>query len=47
MDDEVMLSWNVTNWITVVLMVAIGFAVLTLIGQGVRKIMQNKANRDA
>ena len=24
--DENILTWNVTNWITVVLMVAIGFA---------------------
>lgn len=26
--DENILTWNVTNWITVVLMVAIGFAFL-------------------
>jgi hypothetical protein len=26
--DENIVSWNVTNWITVVLMVAIGFTVV-------------------
>ena len=26
--DENIVTWNVTNWITVVLMVAIGFAAL-------------------
>jgi hypothetical protein len=26
--DENIVTWNVTNWITVVLMVAIGFALL-------------------
>jgi predicted cobalt transporter CbtA len=26
--DENIITWNVTNWITVVLMVAIGFALL-------------------
>ena len=46
MDEEVMLSWNVTNWITVVLMVAIGFAILTFAGQLGRKIA-NKGSRDA
>lgn len=28
--DSVILSWNVTNWITVTLMVAVGFMVLAL-----------------
>lgn len=31
--SEVILSWNVTNWITVVLMAAIGFAI---VGFGVK-----------
>lgn len=28
--DESILTWNVTNWITVILMAAIGFALLGL-----------------
>lgn len=35
----VILSWNPANWITVVLMVAIGFAVL---GAGARIYQQRK-----
>lgn len=35
----VILSWNPANWITVVLMVAIGFAVL---GAGARIYQQQK-----
>lgn len=27
-DESVILTWNVPNWITVVLMVAVGFAVI-------------------
>lgn len=29
--EDTILSWNVTNWITVVLMAAIGFALLAVI----------------
>jgi len=29
--DENIISWNVTNWITVVLMVAIGYTLLGLL----------------
>jgi hypothetical protein len=35
------LSWNPANWITVVLMVAIGFAIL---GAGARIWQQRQAN---
>lgn len=28
--DETILSWNVTNWVTIVLMAAVGFALLGL-----------------
>jgi hypothetical protein len=31
--DETVLSWTVPNWITVVLMVVIGFAVLGFVGK--------------
>ena len=30
--EETVLTWNVANWITVLIMVALGFAVLSLIG---------------
>lgn len=33
MDSETILTWNVTNWITVVIMVAVGFSILALIAQ--------------
>jgi hypothetical protein len=33
--DETILSWNVTNWITVILMAAIGFFLLGLIQKAV------------
>lgn len=38
MDGETYLSWNVTNWITVVLMVVVGMAAVTLLSQGVKKL---------
>ena len=28
MADRVIISWNVTNWITILLMVAVGYAVI-------------------
>lgn len=33
---DVTLSWDIKNWVTVLLMVAIGFAILTLLAQVVR-----------
>lgn len=35
--DENIISWNVTNWITVILMAAIGFAVLGLAQKLIQK----------
>ncbi len=29
--EQTVLTWNVTNWVTVVLMAAIGFAVLRVV----------------
>ena len=37
MPTENILTWNMTNWITVVVMVALGFMVLGALGIGVRK----------
>lgn len=31
MADRVILQWNVSNWITVILMSAIGFGILSII----------------
>lgn len=39
MADGVILDWNFTNWVTVILMAAIGFA---LVGLGI-KAYQNRA----
>lgn len=41
--DETILSWNVTNWITIVLMAAVGFALLGL----VMKIVQSQMAKQA
>jgi hypothetical protein len=37
MSGETILSWNVANWITVVLMAVLGFAVIGLITNGTKK----------
>lgn len=42
--DETVLTWTVPNWITVLLMVILGFAV---IGAGVKVIANMKAKSDA
>lgn len=36
MEDNI-ISWNIENWITVVLMVTLGFALIAFITQLVRK----------
>lgn len=43
MQGDNVLSWNVTNWITVVLMAVIGFAILSLAAQGVHRLKQSRA----
>jgi len=37
MADENIITWNVTNWITIILMAGIGFAILGLIQKQVQK----------
>lgn len=37
MDGETIITWNATNWITVVLMVFLGFLILGAVSQLVRK----------
>lgn len=34
MAEEVIITWNVTNWVTIVVMVALGFLVLAVLAQG-------------
>lgn len=31
--DETIITWNATNWITVVVMVGLGFMILALVSQ--------------
>lgn len=33
MSDTVLITWNVTNWITVFLMAALGFAILGFVSK--------------
>lgn len=40
--DETVLDWTVPNWITVVLMVIFGFAVLGLLGKGFAKFRKGE-----
>jgi hypothetical protein len=42
--EENIISWNVTNWITVVLMAAIGFFLLGLIQKAVAGKMAGNTN---
>lgn len=38
---ETMLSWNFTNWVTVVLMVAVAFALFHVIATGAKSMRGN------
>lgn len=44
--EETVLDWTVPNWITVCLMVFLGFAVLGFVGKAASK-MRAKASGDA
>ena len=44
MSERVILDWNIRNWITVVLMVLVGFALVSLMAQGYHKFAGNTAN---
>lgn len=39
---ETIISWNVENWLTVVLMAMVGFFVLGLATQGIRRLTAPK-----
>lgn len=40
--EETILTWNVTNWITVVIMAALGFLLLALVAQFFHKATGGK-----
>lgn len=40
---ENIISWNFTNWVTIVLMALGGFFVLSLLAQGARKLRDQGA----
>lgn len=44
MDGPTILTWNVPNWITVVLMAVLGFAVIGLIANQVNKMGNKNEN---
>lgn len=44
MNGETILSWNVANWITVVLMAALGFAAIGLVANTTKKARGNAAD---
>lgn len=41
--EETIITWNVTNWITVVVMVGLGFLILAVAMQIGRKVVMKKA----
>lgn len=44
MAEETIITWNATNWITVVVMVAIGFMVLSVLAQLFRNWRSKQGN---
>jgi hypothetical protein len=38
MEGQTIISWNVANWITIVLMAALGFAAIGLVANSVNKM---------
>lgn len=44
MNSETILTWNVTNWITVVVMAILGFAVIGLVANQVNRLSAKDAS---
>lgn len=44
MEGQTILTWNVPNWITVVLMAVLGFAVIGLAANSIAKMRANNAS---
>jgi len=44
MEGQTILTWNVANWITVVLMAVLGFAALGLVANSISKMQAKDAS---
>jgi hypothetical protein len=44
MSSETILTWNVPNWITVVLMAVLGFAAIGLVANSMNKLSAKNAS---
>jgi len=44
MDGPTILTWNVPNWITVVLMAVLGFAAIGLVTNSINRMKANNAS---
>jgi hypothetical protein len=42
--DESIITWNIPNWLTVVLMAAVGFAIISLAAQTYNKFAGTPGN---
>ena len=47
MSEETELTWTVANWITVLLMVFIGFAVVGFVARATAKVRAGRSNEAA
>lgn len=45
--EPVILTWNFTNWVTVVLMALIGFLIFSLVVQGIVRVKSNSSGAQA
>lgn len=45
--EPVILTWNFTNWVTVVLMALLGFLVFSLVVHGIVRVKNNSAGAQA
>ena len=44
MDGPTIITWNVPNWITIVLMAVLGFAAIGLVANQINKMSANNAS---
>lgn len=44
MDTPVIITWNFTNWVTVVLMALVGYMIFGLVTNGLVRAAQKKAS---
>jgi hypothetical protein len=43
-DTPVIITWNFTNWVTVVLMALVGYMIFGLVTNGLVRVAQKKAS---